>query len=158
MTQEIPLTRGYVAVVDDEDYDRVKAFSWHAKPHGLTVYARWKPRRGPGRFLHQLVLDTPPGYRTDHVDGNGLNNRRRNLRPATAFQNCANATKTSSAATSRFKGVTRRKKGDGFVWCARIRVHGQLIHLGLYESEEQAARAYDVAAVRHFGDFAKPNE
>jgi hypothetical protein len=85
--REIELTRGYVATVDDEDYERVSKYLWYAEVRGNSVYARC--RRGPG-LMHVFIMGKRPGFDIDHADGDTLNNTRANLRHCTRSQNAAN--------------------------------------------------------------------
>jgi len=91
-TASIPLTRGYTATIDEADVDLVAPYSWHAFPHRRTVYAR-ATIDGRMTMLHQLLCQTPDGLVTDHIDGNGLNNRRSNLRVVTNGENLRNSYK-----------------------------------------------------------------
>lgn len=156
--KEIPLTRGYVALVDDEDYDRVSQHKWHAKV-GIDVnYAAAAIRESRGKFrftqLHRFVMGaTDPLIRVDHIDRDGLNCRRNNLRLATHMQNSVNR-KLHSNNTSGFKGVSITKSGR---WLARIRIERCLRRLGVFDTAQEAALAYDAAAMRHFGEFARTN-
>jgi hypothetical protein len=149
---------GRVALVDDEDYYLVSQYRWHVQEdpgRSSGPYARTDlPSRGSGRghiFMHCLVAGHD---RPDHVDGDGLNNRRSNLRPASASQNNMNRRKRP-VATSRYLGVSwhpaRRK------WAARIGIDGKVRTLGYFASEEEAAHAYDAAARNLFGAYARPN-
>ena len=145
----IELTRGYQAVIDDEDLPLVAGFKWRAQVMPTTVYAV----RQVGRrmvYLHGLLTGWP---RVDHVDCDGLNNRRSNLRPATQQENLYN-TRKRAGTTSRFKGVSLHGPGR---WRAAIQLDGAKRHLGLYRSEIAAAAAYDIAACALFGDFARLN-
>lgn len=103
--------------------------------------------------MHKMIL---PGVEVDHIDGNPLNNRRSNLRPATRTQNQRNRRKQRKPVTSRYKGVClNRKTGK---WIAYINPGGgKTIYLGSHRVEEDAARAYDEAARRHHGAFARLN-
>lgn len=156
--KEVRLSRGMHALVDPEDYDRVVAMgAWCADPAKRTFYAR-KNLYTPGtRKLTPLLMHTfITGWSyVDHINGNGLDNRRSNLRQATAFQNMANKRRYRNN-TSGFKGVTRNT-GTGRPWRAAIKVYNKGHHLGYFDTPEDAARAYDAAAIQHFGEYARPN-
>jgi len=155
----IPLTKGYEAIVDDEDFEELSRHKWHAKVHGRpgAVYAaRYFHRNGKGitERMHRRIMQPARGLDVDHVNGNGLDNRRSNLRVCTRSENCANSNGHSDRA-SRFKGVVAVHGG---VWRAKIEVNYRNIHLGRFATEEEAALAYNAAAVEHFGEFARLNE
>jgi len=147
----IPLTRGYVAIVDMADRDLVTSYKWYAKVYDDgRIYATAEIN---GRMTAMHTLLTGYSY-VDHSDGECLNNRRSNLRQATKSQNAANQ-KLSSASASGYKGVSWRK--DVRKWRAVIEVWQKQISLGCYNEPEDAARAYDHAAVTHFREFARTN-
>lgn len=151
MTKEIPLTKGFVALVDDDDYERViTAGKWQASVDGRRVYARHKVR-GRQIRLHAFLTSWPL---TDHINGNGLDNRRANLREATSVQNACNR-RLGSKNTSGFKGVSW--KAASKKWVARIKTHGKATHLGYFSTPQEAARAYDAAARELHGEFARLN-
>lgn len=159
LVKRITLGGGKVALVDDRDYALVEEYAWfaHTTPSG-KVYARHDvvDRLGRRRHLlmHRLILDPPKGMTTDHRDGNGLNNRRRNLRPATMQQNIR--AKGPAKHTSRYKGVSWDRKSRK--WRSQIEVGRRKAKwLGLFASQRKAALAYDRAARRHFGRFAYQN-
>ena len=139
-------------VIDTADYELVRGHRWSVHVKKNTNYAETRVS-GKKIRLHQLLL--PDVSQVDHEDGNGLNNRRLNIRPASDGQNCANRKKASST-TSSFKGVNWRK--DAQKWRAEIRVNGVNFNLGCFINEEDAARAYNAAAVQRFGEFAKLND
>jgi hypothetical protein len=155
--REIPLTQGYVTIVDDEDYDFLMQWKWYAVKDegGKRMYAR---RAAPGLKtvrMHSAILGTPTGIRVDHINHDGLDNRRANLRRATNTQNVYNQRCRKQNITG-FKGViVNRGRGKAFI--AGIRVNGKQIHLGLFEDAREAAIAYNRAAVKHFGEFAYLN-
>lgn len=154
MPVEIPLNRGLVAIVDDEDAELVSRTSWFALPGAYTWYAARGVRRADGRWTTQLMHKILTGWpQTDHINGDGLDNRRTNLRPVTAGQNVANSRK--GKWSSRYKGVSWCKRTKR--WRANIMVDGRQPSLGYYDVEEDAARAYDAAARRHFGEYAALN-
>jgi hypothetical protein len=158
MSVEIPLTKGYVAIVDDEDAWLMQ-WNWHAKTHkrSKTVYAARTERKGGKHmdiFLHNEILKPPAGLLGEHRDGNGLNNRRSNLRCATFSQNQRNRG-IGRTNTSGIKGVHWDRRNR--VWVARIRCGGKQIHLGRFTSREEGGRAYDQACIQYHGEFAFPN-
>jgi len=146
----IQLTQGFSTVVDDEDFDRLNQFKWCAAVREHVVYAaRWTPEGGV--LMHREILGPDRALEVDHRDGDGLNNRRCNLRPSSRSQNQANSRKREGSA-SKFKGVSRYKSG----WRARIGRDGGDF-LGCFKSETDAALAYDQAARARWGDFARLN-
>lgn len=157
--REIPLTRGMSALVDAADYERVVAMGkWGADPSGRTFYAR-KNLHHPGRKQTTLLMHTfITGWdRVDHINGDGLDNRRANLRPATHSQNMANKRRYANNK-SGYKGVYwSGRPGLRRVWAAAIKQGGKARRLGRFEHPEEAARAYDAAARELFGQFARLN-
>ena len=164
----IGLSNGMVAIVDDEDYERLLAYTWWAEIDTRTdvVYARGKRRIGntgskrgvvrdnPKVRMHQVVMQAhDPSHEIDHVDHNGLNNQKFNLRLATRKEQTHNTRGRFRARRSLFKGVEKA----GAKWRARIRINGKSLHLGCFESQHDAALAYNKAATQHFGQFAYLN-
>ena len=159
-TYLIPLTRGKSTTVDAVDANLADVL-WTAKPDSYTTYAHRHEPLGNGKRktirLHREILalmlkrDLLPGEEVDHIDGNGLNNTRKNLRLATKAQNMANSRKRSDN-TSGFKGVCWHEQSGK--WRAYIMVGGQQIYLGLFPNVDDAHAAYCAAAEIHFGQFA----
>lgn len=158
MASEIPLTQGYVALVDDEDYDRVNQFKWSAHVQSHTVYAvRSLPRingKQPFERMHRFILDAPDGMEVDHKNGNGWDNTRANLRLATRAENRRNK-RRSRNNTSAFIGVYWDK--DRNKWRAKVNVNRKQMYAGLFDSPEEAARARDKLALELHGEFAMLN-
>lgn len=151
--REIPLSQGMVAIVDAADYDAVMAFNWREfKQRNGTSYADRHVRKPDGRQAHQFLHTFLTGWPyVDHRNGNGLDNRRANLRAATHAENMRNRGLFSNS-TSGFKGVSWSKHVGK--WQAAIRADGKRHYLGCYSTAEAAALAYDVAAVELHGAFA----
>lgn len=149
---EVPLTQGKIALVDDADLSLIAQYTWCAQQHHGNWYAM-TATTGVKIKMHRLIMAAPPKLLVDHVDGDGLNNRRSNLRFSTLSQNQWNTRRSSGL--SRFKGVTKAKGCKS--WIAAITVNGKRIHLGSFIDEADAARAYDEAALEYFGEFACTN-
>lgn len=155
--KEIQLTKGKVALVDDEDYEGLSRFKWCAQKSRNTYYAVRNSSRdtnGKGHKIrmHRVIMDTPDGMLTDHIDGNGLNNQRSNLRICTMAENQQNQGKQQHN-TSGFKGVsfhTHTKK-----WRACISVAGKQHYLGYFTTKEEAYEAYCKACIELHGGFAR---
>lgn len=157
-SREIPLTKGQTAIVDAADYEWLNQWKWCATSNGRTWYAvRWVSGGGRKRvaiFMHRVILGIEKGLFVDHIDHDGLNNRRANLRPVTNSQNLANSRK-QARNTSGYKGVTWSKKYK--VWVAHIVVNQRQRHVGQFATAEEAAHAYDAAAREAFGEYANVN-
>lgn len=155
--REIPLTRGLVALVDDEDYEELSRFKWQANAEGYAVRKVRLPGEGPRKLkdvrMHRFLLGLQPGdpRQGDHVDLNRLNNQRGNLRIATHAENVQNHGRGRNNK-SGFKGVYWRKKERR--WHARIMYKSQRRGLGYYETAEEAYAAYCKAALELHGEFA----
>lgn len=151
------LNKGYETIIDDEDLLRVSKFKWRIRrsqsagakiPHFYAVDTTRVKRQ-----LHRFILNAPVGKQVDHINGNGLDNRKQNLRLCDFSQNQANRKVVYSKMG--FKGVSISTTGSTVF--AQIKVRGKTIYLGSFDSSELAARAYDVAASKYFGEFASLN-
>jgi hypothetical protein len=159
MTRTIPLNKGMVAMVDDEDFPLVSAFRWTYSeiPFGTTGYAygpAGQEKSGPGTKMCHFLVRPPSGMTVDHINGDGLDNRRSNLRICTRAENCRNRRKQRRPTASIYKGVQRCKPAR---WRAVIRACGVQRHLGTFRDEVEAAKAYDLAARKFHGSFACVN-
>lgn len=153
MTREVPLSRGKVALVDEDDYAAVLAAGpWHAYPGGRTFYARHSITSRRQIALHTFLTGWPF---VDHANGDGLDNRRANLREATAAQNNRNVSCERRNNTSGFKGVCWKTANRR--WIAQIGADWRRMHIGYFDTAEQAALAYDAAALELHGEFARLN-
>lgn len=152
----IPLSRGFFAIVDVADLPLVAGYSWWAKINGNTVYAAADIQHGPGKrerlLMHRVIMNASRGEMVDHIDGNGLNNRRANLRIATKSQNMMNS-RVRRDSSSGYRGVTFcRFTGR---WQANIKAKGKRIFLGRYDTPEEASEVYQKAAEKYFGEFRR---
>jgi hypothetical protein len=152
---DIPLSNGYVAKVDDADCEWLSQFSWfgHLKPSGVVYAIRGLTVNGKRttRKMHRDILGLEVGEgQVDHINGDGLDNRRSNLRMASIGQN-ASSKKRRRDNTSGFKGVSR----NGSRWRAVVNTGGKRTHLGYFDSPEDAYAAYCAAAKELHGEFAR---
>lgn len=151
----IELTKGKRAIVDDADYERLSQYSWFFNPTG-TGYAQRSARKsetGPRTvLLHRVVMNASPGYQIDHINRNTLDNRKENLRLCTQAQNMSNST-NGRLSSSGFRGVSYDSRKTKNPWRATVGKR----HVGMYKTAEEAARAYDEAAIKHYGEFANTN-
>ena len=156
--KEIILSQGKVALVDDEDYGLLNQFKWCAIKQHRTFYAAKSVKRN-GKWtserMHRLFFDIPMGKEIDHIDHNGLNNQKSNLRLVTRQQNKQNA---SAWGSSKYLGVCVYKQEGCTYIAAHIQIDGKTKHLGLFKTEEDAALAYNRAAKEKYGEYANLNK
>lgn len=148
-TKQISLNGRGFALVDASDYEWLSARKWCLLKSGYAQ-ATWNSKRV---YMHRIIMDAPKGTDVDHINGIYTDNRRANLRLCTRSQNKANQ-KVQKNSMSGYKGVFKKNKTR---WGAVISRGGKKELLGSFASPEEAAAAYDIAAIRLFGEFAKPN-
>tara|TARA_R110002153_G_C13243703_1_gene490982 strand:- start:506 stop:1015 length:510 start_codon:yes stop_codon:yes gene_type:complete len=151
----VTLTQGYEAIIDAADVPLFEPWSWFAVPTGGTVYAVRSDYSGTNMrtvYAHRTILGEPYGLDVDHKDGDGLNNRRENLRPATKSQNMRNR-RINLNSTSGFKGVYFHRQAGK--WAAQIKIRGKAKYLGLFASPEKAHSAYCTASRELHGEFGR---
>ena len=147
MTKEIKLARGEIAIIDDDDFGMISARKWYL----AGGYAVCKPIAvGKTYLMHSVIMDTPIGMETDHINGNRLDNRKSNLRICTTRENQGNS-KIRKDNTSGYKGVSFNKGK----YVAFIKVFGIKKYLGRFEKAEDAAEAYASASKKVFGIFGR---
>jgi hypothetical protein len=151
---ELELTRGLKAVVDDEDYEWLNGMSWYAQKDTKGMMYAATSIEGDIVYLHDLLMDPGEGEVVDHKDNDTLNCQKDNLIVSSYQENAMNKSKTKHPRSSKHKGVTKMPNGK---WKAHIGVNDKDIHLGYFKTEEAAAKAYDDAARKEFGDRAKLN-
>ena len=144
----IVLSQGKEAIVDDEDYDLISSHKWSFDGNYAIRMVRLDGKQRCV-LMHRVLNNTPKGKHTDHINGDKLDNRRENLRVCTSSQNHMN--KISKRGTSKYKGVYKEKRRKG--WIVRIK----RIYIGEFSCEIEAAKAYNEAAIREFGEFARLN-
>lgn len=158
--KEIQLTKGFVAIVDDEDFEMLNQWKWKYIPGGYACrqesrkIAKLENRPRKTIYMHGVILPCPDDKEVDHIDLNKLNNQKYNLRIATHSQNNHN-TRMQKDNTSGYKGVYFRKDRGKFQ--SRIMNEGKEIKLGCFKSAIDAAKVYDEAAIKLHGEFARLN-
>lgn len=169
MSKVILLHNGLEAIVDDEDYERLSKYKWTALAYDQDM-PKYRAVRHTGNkktrravYMHREIMNIPgglSGQHVDHINHDGLDNRKQNLRIATKAQNRQNATKggdfNGKPCTSKLKGVSIAGRGSK-KWSARICSNKEKMIIGYYDTQEEAARAYDEAALKYFGEFASLN-
>lgn len=138
------------AKVDDYNFEWLNQWQWF----NCNGYA-YRKQKGVSRYMHRVILGEKRKTRTDHINGDKLDNQRKNLRACTASQNAINVIKYRRKSHSKYKGVSLHKKSGR--WRARLRFKKTEIFIGYFDSEVAAAAAYNKSAKKHFGNFAKAN-
>jgi len=151
---------GLSALVDDSDFDELNKFRWHVKKHRKTNYAVRSIRingKSTKLKMHRVILNlTDQLISCDHKDHNGLNNQRNNLRACDNVSNRKNGSSNINSS-SKYLGVFISKRKTKSVFVAQIGLSGKSTHIGIYKSECEAAKAYDLKAKEHFGEYANLN-
>lgn len=157
--QEIKLTRGKVALVDDEDFEYLNQWTWQADKGRRTYYAVrtvWRNNKMDKKiYMHREIMKPSEGTQVDHISGNGLDCQKQNMRFCSPGQNNMNQKKQTKKCHSRFMGVSLDKRRG--TWMSYINLNGKRKYLGCYKKEIDAAHARNLAAIKLFGEFARPN-
>jgi len=160
--KRIPLTQGKFALVDDDIFDELNQDKWYALKNKRTFYAVRNVRKADGKQtslkMHRVIIQTPSGMETDHIDHNGLNNQRSNLRICTTIENSHNKraeVKEDTKYSSNYVGVSWHK--DNKKWRANIASNGKDIHLGYFNNELDAAIAYNNALKKYHSVVTRLN-
>lgn len=151
MIKIIQLTQGFTSEVSSEDYELVNAYKWHVSMKRNRALAQTTLPNGESVLMHRFILNAPIGVLVDHINGNTLDNSRSNLRFASAKENGRNH---KAKGSSGFNGVKKTSSG----WIAMIAPSGMEITLGTFADAEQAASAYNEAAKKVYGIFARLND
>lgn len=157
--KKIKLTQGKWALVDDGDYEYLNRFKWHVHNSRNKLYAMrsdWENKAVTNTLMHREIISIPNGMEVDHIDGDGLNNQRHNIRTCAHSENSFNRRKCIGK-TSEYKGVYKcgGKRIKRFL--AGIKVDNKRTLLGYFFNDIDAAIAYDVAAKKYHGEFARLN-
>jgi hypothetical protein len=150
--KEIKLSRGKIALVDDEDFDYLNQWKWFASKGRNTYYAGRSSKIKNNRWMHRLIMKTPENLQVDHIDHNGLNNQKSNLRNCTNTENLFNRNKNFK---SKYKGVHYNYKKRTYI--VQLKAFGYNVYTSEFKNAEKAARKYDEMAKIYHGEFANLN-
>lgn len=151
--KKIKLTQNKYALVDDEDFDRLNQYRWQAELNGHVWYAKRRDNKNNKNIkMHRVIMKTPDGVKTDHMDRNGLNNQKSNLRICTDSENAWNRKKRIDNI-SGFKGVSYHRKTNK--WQARIMINGTDFYLGLFTTKLKAYEKYCKVSVKYHGKYSR---
>jgi len=143
--KRIPLTKGMFAIVDESDYEELSKKRWSATFSVNNYYAKSADKNRRGLYMHRFLLNPPKGMCVDHINGNRLDNRRENLRIVTQAENCRAYCKPLERKKSKFRGVSIRC--DKKKWCANITIGYKNEYLGSFDTQIEAAKAYNKRAI-----------
>jgi hypothetical protein len=151
---EVKISRGKIAIIDDDDYERINKHRWcYWASGGYAGRKVTNNKVGSIALMHREIMNAQKGQEIDHINGNGLDNRKSNLRFVTRQQNMWN--RKALNKTSSYKGVSFDVSSGK--WLSQINIQGQKICLGRYIVQEDAAKAYDITAKQAFGEYARLN-
>jgi len=150
--KEIQTSRGKVAIVDDDKFEYLSQFKWYCTKFGYIQTTQIVDGKKTNLWMHRMVANTPPGMKTDHINGDKQLNTIENLRTCTTAENMRNRSMQKNN-TSGYKGVFWSIRGKK--WRAQITVNKKAIHLGLFDDPKEAYEAYKLAADAYFGDFVQ---
>lgn len=150
---KVPLSKGHFAIIDEDDLGLISQYHWHKSKRGYAVSSYWKDGKTRKIYMHRLIMGGQSNI--DHKDGCKLDNRKSNLRLCSHSQNMYNQKKRVDN-TSGFKGVSWSKAAKK--WHAYINISKRRVYLGVFNSKEEAAAAYNEAAKKNFGEFARLNQ
>lgn len=158
----INISKNKVVLIDDADFERINSFKWTAAncPTNSSYYAQRRGKNKEGKLttikMHRFIMDCPKGLQVDHINGNTLDNRRENLRITTGENNSRNRAHQKNARFP-YKGVFLRRDRKTVKYGARITYKATTMWLGSFKTIEEAAEAYNAAAIKYFGEYAKLN-
>ena len=153
--KRIPLSQHRFAIVDDEDFERVNKIKWYCRNYRHTCYAIHTLNKTKTAFrMHRFIMDvSDPKIYIDHINRNGLDNRKKNLRTSNHKQNSRNRA-IQIKNTSGYRGVYKAKNTTSKIWKAQIQdLDGKRLGLGYFETPEEASKVYDMAAIKIYGEF-----